>query len=348
MKLRVCTVLSVGILLSGGPLGWAATPPAPTPQTPSAAESAASEESPAPDAKPVPLELPAVVARVNDEDVGQEEFERAVKDIEARGGGPVPPDMRDTVYRQVLERLVSYRLLAQESQVRQIAVTDAEVQQRLAQIRLQYLTEEAFQQALTERATTFEALRDETQVDLRIAKMVDAELAGLLAIGEKSIEDFYIQNPQDFREAEAVRASHILIRVAPEADEQTRQQQRTVCEVLLRRLKAGEDFATLASQHSHDVSGKNGGDLGFISKGDLVPAVEEAAFALAPDELSDVVESPFGFHIIKGGVRRAARSVPFDEVSVKIRGFLEEQARQRETEAFIERLKAKANIEILI
>ena len=339
------TSFVVATLLSGTTLTLAEVP-SPMPQAPSPAKNPSSQESSAPVAKPVPLDLPEVVARVNGEDLKREEFERAVQDIEMQTGGAVLLSERDIVYRQVLERLISYHLLSQESKNRQIVVSTTEAQQRLARIRLQYQTEEAFQQALTERKTTFDELRDETLVDMRIAKMVEDEVAGLIAVSDKTIEDFYIQNAHEFRKAETVQVSHILIRVDQNADEQTKQQQRTVCEVLLRRLDNGENFATLASQYSHDVSGKNGGNLGFVSRGELVPSIEKTAFTLAPGELSNIVESPFGFHIIRGGEKRPARTVPFDEAQPTIRGFLEEQVRQEETDTFIERLKVPAKIEI--
>ena len=340
------TSLVVATLLSGATLTLAEVQ-SPTSETSSPSKNPSLQEPSAPAAKPVPLELPEVVARVNDEDVKREEFERAVHDIEMQTGGAVLHSERDAVYRQVLERLVSYHLLAQESKNRQIVVSPTEVQQRLARIRLQYQTEESFQQALTERKITFDELRNETLVDMQIAKMVEDEVSGLIAVSDKTVEDFYIQNAQEFRKAETVQVSHILIRVDQNADEQTRRQQRTVCEVLLRRLGNGENFATLASQYSHDVSGKNGGNLGFVSKGELVPSIEKVAFALAPGELSEIVESPFGFHIIRGGEKRLARTVPFDEAQPTIRGFLEEQVRQEKTDTFIEQLKVTAKIEIL-
>ena len=339
------TSLVVVTLLFGTTLTLAEVQ-SPTSQTSSPAENPSLQEPLAPVTKPVPLELPEVVARVNDKNLSREEFERAVQDIEMQTGGAVLPSERDVVYRQALERLISYHLLAQESKNRQIVVSTTEVQQRLARIRLQYQTEEAFQQALTERKITFDELRNETLADMQIAEMVKDEVSSLIAVSDKNIEDFYIQNAPEFQQAETVQVSHILIRVDQNADEQTKQQQRTVCEVLLRRLNNGENFATLASQYSHDVSGKNGGNLGFISRGELVPSIEKIAFALAPEELSTVVESPFGFHIIRGGEKRLARTVPFDEARTTIRGFLEEQVRQEETDTFIERLKVSAKIEI--
>ncbi len=319
-----------------------------TPTSPVADVELPAEGTPTADVAPVPLELPEIVAKVNGQPVNRGEFERAVRDVETRAGRPVPPDLRDVLYRQVLDRLVSYRLLAQESATREVTVPDAELDQRLTEVRQQYPSEQSFQQALTQRDVTLEELREETRLDMGIAKVVDTEILDLTSVGEQEISDFYTKNPAEFRQAEAVRASHILIRLEPDADEATRAQRRLVTEALLRRLKAGEAFAALARSHSHDRSGENGGDLGFISKGDLVPVIEETAFALGPGELSDIVESPFGFHIIQGGERRPARTVPLAEVSDRIRGYLEEQARLRETEAFIERLKARSQIEILI
>ena len=102
----------------------------------------------APTAKPVPAELPDPIARVNGETISKADFEKAVETVEANAGGPVPPDQRDRVYRGVLDQMIGYRLLIQETKTRKLAVPDAELDKRIGQIRSQFPSEEAFKQTL--------------------------------------------------------------------------------------------------------------------------------------------------------------------------------------------------------
>ena len=126
-------------------------------------------------------------------------------------------------------------------------------------------------------------------------------------------------------------------------------QARTKADEVLKRAKAGEDFAALAKEFSTDPGSKDkGGDLGWFGHGQMVPEFEKAAFALQPGQISDIVESQFGFHIIKVQERRAPRTVPFAEVSPQIKDFLTQNQRETKLQQFIEQKKAKTKIEILV
>ena len=100
--------------------------------------------------------------------------------------------------------------------------------------------------------------------------------------------------------------------------------------------------------YSDDSSKQRGGDLGFFPKGQMLPAFEAAAFALAPNQISDVVETQFGFRIIKVLEKRPAQSVPFAEVAPRIEQFLKQQQQQEKTKVFVDQLRAKGNVEVLI
>lgn len=299
--------------------------------------------------KPVPAQLPEVIARVNGEAIGRSDFEKAIKNLEGRAGGPVPTEQRDRVYRSVLDQLIAYRLLTQETKARNVAVPDTDVDARLADIRKQFPSEDVFKQMLTKQNMTVEQLREDARADMRVALMLKSEVAEKVSVQPKDVADFYQQNPDKFQQSERVRASHILVRVPENADEKAKQTARAKADDLLKQVKAGGDFAALAKQHSEDPgSGANGGDLGYFMKGQMVGAFERAAFTLKPGEVSDLVETPFGFHIIKMGDKQASRTVPIEEVRAKIEEFLQNQQRMEKTQAFVESLKAKGNVEILI
>ncbi len=300
-------------------------------------------------AKPVPALLPEVIARVNGEAINKGEFETAIKNVEGRAGGPVPADQRDRVYRGVLDQLIGYRLLMQETKSRNIEVPETEIDARIAQIKQQFPSEDEFKKQLAQRKMTVEQLRNDAKSDMRVAKMLEAEVNTKVAVQPDDVNTFYQQNPDKFQQPERVRASHILIRTEENADAKAKDAAKAKATDLLKQVKAGKDFAELAKQHSQDPgSAVQGGDLGFFQQGQMVGAFERAAFALKPGEVSDIVETPFGFHIIKMAEKQAARTVPIEEVKPQIEQFLQNQQRQQKTQAFIESLKSKGKVEVLI
>ena len=325
------------------------TPPtqAGTNGTAAAATSAANTQAEA--AKPVPAQLPEILARVNGESITKTEFEDAIKSVEARAGGPVPADQRDRVLRSILEDLIGFKLLAQEAKARKVTIPDADVDARVAQIRGQFPSEDVFMQMLVERKMTLDQVKADAREDMAIGKMIEGELAGKIDVKPEQVQDFYTKNPDQFQQPERVRASHILIGVPENADAAAKTQARAKAEQVLKELKSGGDFAALAKQHSSDPgSAANGGDLGFFQQGQMVGPFNDVAFSLKPGTTSDVVETQFGFHIIRVAEKQEPRTVPLDEVRTQVEQYLANMNRQQQTEAFVTGLKAKGKIEVLI
>jgi len=314
-------------------------------QPATASETPAAPEPP----KAVPAQLPDVLARVNGDAISKADFERALKAIEQRAGGPIPAERRDEVYRQLLEQLVGLRLLTQEVKARNVTVPDGDVDKRVAEVSKQFASEEVFKQMLAAQQISYDKFRADQRQDLAINKMLSDALESKVKATTEQVDDFYKKNPERFKQGERVRASHILVAVPQNADAATKEKARAKAEGLLKKIKAGEDFAALAKQNSEDPgSAVQGGDLGFFTPGQMVPQFNDVAFKLAPGAVSDLVETQFGFHIIKVVDKQTARTIPLDEVRPQVQQFLETQNRQRETTAFLAGLKAKGKIEILI
>jgi peptidyl-prolyl cis-trans isomerase C len=299
-------------------------------------------------AAPVPEVLPSVLAHVNSEHVTKSDFERLLRNIELNNRAPVPADRRNEIYRKVLDELVTYTLLKQEAKARNFTATDAEVEEQMKSMRQAARTEEAFKKALAERNMTIERLRADARTELSIAKMMNAQVAGATEATDAEVKDYYDKNPDRFKRPETVRASHILLRIDPNADDATKKQTRAKIDDVLKRAKGGEDFATLAQQNSQDGSAAQGGDLGYFPKEKMVPAFADVAFALKTGEISDVVVTQFGVHIIKLTDRKSAGTVPLEEVGPQVKQFLTEQKKQQQAQAFIAQVKQKAKIEVLI
>lgn len=317
------------------------------PAQPGATPPAAAITPPPEAPKPMPAQLPAVLARVNGEGVEKADFDRLIKNMELGAGQPIPAERRDEILRRSLDQLITYTLLTQETKARKIAVTDVEIDGRLAEMRKPFPDEAAFRKALSERGMTVERLRQDARIDMEISKMMDAEVANLPPIADDQARDFYQKNPDKFQQPEAVRASHILIPTG-QADEAGKKKLRAQAEAILKQAKGGADFAQLAREHSKDGSASQGGDLNFFTRGQMVPAFDKVAFELKPGDISGIVETQFGYHIIKVAERRAAAAVPFEQVSERIRQFLADQQKQSRSEAFVASLKKKARIEVLV
>lgn len=311
-----------------------------------AAGAAKPDAKPAP--KPVPAQLPDVLARVNGDAITRVEFEQALKVVEGRAGQPVPAEQRNEVYRGLLDEMITMRLLKQEVAAQHVAVPDAEFQAALKQLRGNFPNEQAFQSALKSQHMTLEQLQTETRSNMAVSKLLEKEVAPKVEVKPTDISAFYEKNPDKFKQPESVRASHVLIAVPQGADEATKKAARAKAEAVLKQARAGGDFAALAKKESNDASAPHGGDLGFFPRGQMVPAFEAAAFALQPGQVSDVVETPFGFHVIKVTERRAASTVPFAEVAPRIEQFLRQQKQQEQTKAYVDALKGKNKVEVLI
>ena len=354
-KVLVCfAALSVSLAACRkGPEAQAANAATPqgsgTPATPGAAPAQPGQPAtpPAPP-KPVPAQLPEVVAKVNGENVTKADFERMLKTIEARAGQPIPADRRDEIVRGALDQLITYTLLAQESKTRGIKIEDTEIEAKMGELKKQFPTQEAFDKALKQRGMTLDSLRHDARVDLSVNKLMDTEVSTLPGPSDADAKDFYAKNPDKFQEPESVRASHILVRVDEKADAAAKQKARAEIESVLKQVKAGGDFAKLAQEHSQDGSAAQGGDLNYFQKGQMVPAFDKVAFELKPGQVSDIVTTQFGYHIIKVTDHKQGRTVPFEEAEGKIKEFLAGQKKQEHADAFIEGLKKKSKIEVLI
>jgi peptidyl-prolyl cis-trans isomerase C len=319
-----------------------------TAPAPSEAQAGAGPTQEAPPPAPVPAQLPEIVARVNGEAISKADLEMAVSQLEARAGQPVPPEQRDRVLRGVLEELIGYRLLRFETVARKIVVPDAEIEARIGEIRAQFPSEEVFTQTLGARGLTLAGLRTQAREGMQIDTLLSTAII-TTPVTPEQVTAFYNENPGEFQQPERVRASHILIGVPEGADPAAKQQALAKAVEVLKEVKAGGDFAALAKQHSTDQgSAPGGGDLGFFERGQMVGPFEQAAFALAPAQTSDLVESPFGYHIIKVAEKQTSRTIPIAEVRPQIQQFLEGQSREQQTEAFVDSLRAKGKVEVLI
>jgi peptidyl-prolyl cis-trans isomerase C len=192
-----------------------------------------------------------------------------------------------------------------------------------------------------------ERLKQLIQADLIIQNLIQQEVIAKMTVSDEEAQGFYEERKDQFNEPEQVQASHIIILVKPEATQEEKDVARKKIEDILAQVKAGEDFAELAKEHSEGPSKDRGGDLGFFTRDKMVKPFADAAFALNEGEISDIVETQYGYHIIKVTGRKPQRQIPFDEVKEQIKQSLLKQKTNTEMSNWIAELRENATIEMM-
>ena len=298
-------------------------------------------------AAPVPRELPAVVARVNDETIERWEVEAAVREITLANLHPLPQAERDELMRAVLDRIIDHHLASQAARARGVAATEAEVDADLRDMRSEQAGDRAFADRLATVGISAEQLRHQRRLSLDMTKLVRA--AAGQAISDAAINAYYRDNRDRFLLPEAVTASHILIRVNPDANPEQRAEARRKASGIRDQILGGADFGRTARDLSEDSgTALSGGLVGTFPRGQMDPAFDAAAFSVKPGEISDLVETPYGFHILRVDEHMAARMQTLDEVRADIRGLLTDRAEQDGLSKAIDEARRTAKIEIYI
>lgn len=311
-----------------------------------AAEQEAKKESAVAVASPAPVLPQSAVARVNGRGIDAIELRRAKKVLSR--GQSVPTDQQAAFDKQAMEQLISAELLYQAAAKLEVKDLDKQIDAKLAQGKARFKDEQEFKKTVADLEMDEKGLREYTRRDILISHFVETTFVSKAAISEAEVRAFYDKNPDRFTRPETVKASHILIGADDKASADDKKKAREKAEKLRKELAGGADFATLAKGNSTCPSSQQGGDLGFFGKGQMVPAFEKAAFALKPGEVSDVVETPFGYHIIKLTEKKPAETVDFKDVKAKIEEFLKGQKVNELIKDYLADVKKTAKIEILL
>jgi peptidyl-prolyl cis-trans isomerase C len=298
-----------------------------------------------------PDKIPAVVARVNGKEIKKGELMDGAQLVQVRmaqSGQRVNPTA--DLYRQVLDQLIAINLLQQDARAQGVTVSDDEVQQAVAARKRSFPSEEVYKKALVQAGVTENDLRDRAREQLTLQKYVETKLAPKATVSDQAVRDFYDKHKDGMKVPERLRLRHILISVDPKAAPADREKARQKAQDILKRLQAGEDFGKLAQQYSDDPGSKTrGGEIGPIAKGQTAPQFEAAAFALQkPNELSPVVEAPYGFQVIQLVQRQEPSVLAFDQVKDRIAALLKQQEVQKMFQDRATQLRAKSKVEVFI
>jgi peptidyl-prolyl cis-trans isomerase C len=291
-----------------------------------------------------------VVAKVNDIELTERMVDDAIALFLAQRpqGAPEPtPEQRASLRRNVIETLINQELMLQKARTEGIEGPAEEIDRRMQVLQKRYGSADDMRQALDRAGLSNEKVRTLLERSLRIETYLEQYVVSKVSVADAQVEEYFKTHPDEMRRPESVRASHILV-LAEEgkASDEERQGARARAREILGRLRGGEDFAALARQHSQDGSAERGGDLGYFARGRMTPNFERAAFALPVGKLSDVVETPFGYHLIKVTDRQPPRTFTLAEIREPLRQRLAEQERERRSRELLESLRGEARIEV--
>jgi len=192
---------------------------------------------------------------------------------------------------------------------------------------------------------TKKVLKSQFFKDMAVNLYVQQEIVSKLKVPDEELKKFYTENKERFKQPDQVKASHILIKFDANAKKKEKEDALKKIKDILAKVKKGEDFAKLAEKYSACPSGKKGGDLGFFKTGQMVKPFEKSAFSMKKGQTSDVVETKFGYHIIKTTDKKAAGYTEFKDVKDGIGQFLNQKKVREKMLELTEELKKKAKIE---
>jgi peptidyl-prolyl cis-trans isomerase C len=321
---------------------------------------AAPGDTAAPD-KPAPkvadLFPDVIVAKGKGVEVKRSQLDDAMVSIKstfAARGQPLPPEEMNRLEQQILDRLIQIQILLLKATDEDKTAGKETCARRLDAIKTRAGSEEALNRQLKSVGTTQDELRAKMTEESTAQIVLERELK--INVSDDEVKKFYDENPSKFEQPEMVRASHILLSTKdPESTtkdlpEDLKAAKRKKAEDLLKRARAGEDFAKLARENSEDPGSKDKGGEYTFPRGQMVPEFEAAAFSLKINEVSDIVTTQFGYHIIKLSEKIPAKKIELAKVSSEVKEYLKQQQmqkRQQDLQSYLDKLRKDSAVEIL-
>ncbi len=291
-------------------------------------------------------------ARVNGITISRSDLDKSYNSyIQQRGmdtGMISDPNRYKQVQLEVLESLIARELLWQEAKKKKFVAKDEDVATALDSVKSSFPSESDFTLRLTQLGYTEKDYTDFLRQQLSVRTLVQEDIAKGISILDDEVHGYYESNPEQFEAPEQVRARHILVKVEPGADEAVRGEARAKIDTILEEARGGADFAGLATKHSEGPSGPKGGDLGFFSKGQMVKPFADVAFALKPGEISGVVQTVYGYHIIMVEERKEPEVITEESVREQIRQYLYSGKVREAVQKRVNVLREKGTVEILL
>ena len=321
-------------------LSWLLASAAPAAQAPLASHAQPGQAGPS---KPVP------VARVNGVAILSDRLAVAVNRLlpALSFHGNVDPAKQAQLRKQALDGLIDEELENQDALRRKVPVTAAEIEDGLAQLRRRYPSAQAFDRAMRDNGVTRKDLEQEIARTIRVRKVIDLTVTSIADVTEAEAETYYRKNLPKFVMPERVRVFAITISVDPSGTKDDWAKRKKTAEDIRARILAGSSFEAEAKAHSTDPSKSSGGDMGWIHRGGMTPEFERITTAMKPGEVSEVVQTIYGYHVVRVAAIAPPEQRTFPQVKESLVKDLSVKRREESKTTWLEGLRARATIEIL-
>jgi peptidyl-prolyl cis-trans isomerase C len=253
-------------------------------------------------------------------------------------------------FKDALESLIGIALLKAEGQEKNITADKSKAEEAYKSVTSRFSSADELQKALKDQKMTEADLRKQLEDTLVYQEVVDQAIKDVPKTSEDEIKKFYDGNQEYFKVPEQIRAAHILLSVTEKSTPEQKAEIKKKLEGIRDDIDSAKiTFEEAAAKYSEDEgNAKNGGDLGFFARGQMVKVFEEAAFATKPGTIAPIVETEFGYHLLKVIEAKPAGTASLDEAKSSIRSYLDRKAKQAALVKHVEDLRAKANVEIVM
>jgi peptidyl-prolyl cis-trans isomerase C len=274
----------------------------------------------------------------------------SIKSTAVARGQSIPPDQLLLMEQQVLERLIQIQLLLTKASDADRTKGQETSNKRFENVKTRAGSEEDLVRQLKSVGMSPEQLRGKMLEEATAEAVLERELK--IEVTDNDVKKFYDENPARFEQPEMVRASHILLgtkdpSTGGELSESKKEAKRKLMEDILKRARAGEDFAALAKEYTEDPGSKEKGGEYTFPRGKMVPEFEAAAFSMKTNQVSDIVTTQFGYHIIKLSEKLPAKKLEIAKVSQDIKDYLKGQTVSKQLPEYMEKAKKDAQVQIL-
>ena len=293
------------------------------------------------------IKLPKVVARVNDHDINGDVIFRELKKAAIqykKRGMPLTADQEKSAAKTLIDDEIGRILLVLKAKAVGIKISEKMLLEKLRKVKAKFKSDSIFEHRLSDRGMTVDQYKQELEIDMYMDQLIKKEIELKIKITEKDSQAYYDKNKSKFETQEKVRASIMLLRFNPKEGKAGEQAVLKKFESILIQVKNGADFGALAQQHSQDSLASKGGDLGFFTQKQMLPAFSSRAFKMKVGEVSEIFRTGHGFHVIKVTDRKPGSLSSFATEKEKIQKFLANKKISQATRDYIENLRKEARI----
>jgi peptidyl-prolyl cis-trans isomerase C len=293
-----------------------------------------------------------IVAKVNGQPIYEDQLDpyvkKSLKSFQKYGAGRNTTALVKRLKKRALETVIGQELILQESQKMTVPDIEEKIDKKLEAMKRRYSSDEHFEKRLQAQHMTEKDLKESLKKQVYLDEYLKMKSISNPEVSEEEIRRFYDKNPGAYHREETVKASHILITAGKDADPEYKDKAREQAEKIRKDIIDGKDFAEMAKEYSEDGKAPVGGDLGYIRRGYMPSEFDTVAFTLENGAVSDIVETEYGYHIIKVDDHIHEGIAPFKDVKDFIGKFLQERLSQQKRASHIKELREKADIEILL